>query len=160
MPLDGDKAESYQARVAPRSLYLAQIESIFWCPTFVPVVVRLVQTLLIDDAKAEAISEALLGSATVVGADGAFVVVGALVVTGATVVGAGVVTGTVVSGMVVSGSVVSGMVASGTVVSTTVAAGAVVSTACVSTGPVLEQAASERTMMVEIAAFVSRVFIL
>ena len=112
-------------------------------------------TLLIDEANAEAISEALLGSATVVGADGALVVVGALVVTGATVVGAGVVTGTVVSGMVVSGTVVSG-----TVVSTTVDAGAVVSTACVSTGPVLEQAASERSMMVEIAADVSRVFIL
>ena len=117
-------------------------------------------TLLTDEANADAISEALLGSATVVGADGALVVVGALVVTGATVVGAGVGAGTVVSGMVVSGSVVSGMVVSGTVVSITVTAGAVVSTACVSTGPVLEQAARERTMMVEIAAFLSRVFIL
>ena len=62
------------------------MEFIFWYPTFAPVSARLSMTLVTDEAKAEAISEALLGSATVV-----VVFFFAMVVAGGLVAGAVVV---------------------------------------------------------------------
>ena len=112
MPLDGDPAASYQESVAPSDLYLAQMEFIFWYPTFAPVSARLSMTLLTDEANADAISEALLGSATVVVVFlFAMVVAGGLVagvvvvVSGATIDVVVVVVITVVMVVVVEGDV-------------------------------------------------------
>ena len=113
MPLDGDNAASYQESVAPSDLYLAQMEFIFWYPTFAPVSARLSMTLLTDEANADAISEALLGSATVVVvflfamvvAGGLVAGVVVVVVSGATIDVVVVVVITVVMVVVVEGDV-------------------------------------------------------